>query len=577
MKTKLLKRTVIFILTLLFCIPMCCFTGFADSAVSFKVQDVSGIKANNMFDVKVNYNGTSDLKISGIVLNLSYDNSKIAYSGSSEKINVKNMSGYTVNDKNGKIKFLWDSLGTVTLKQGTILTFSFQAKKTFSDTVITPTVEMLYVFEGKNIKDIGVTSVTPGALTAESGTSLADVKNVIALIEAIDNPVVLTPACNERINSAYNAYCALNGTKRQLVTNYDKLAAAIKEYNRLSEADADSPVNSEVEKFRQDYAYALSRTKLNVTTDKNADGNFKDVVALEEAIAAAEKLSVGAQVKIAGEKNTMKSVLSFLKNLVKQEQEEKDKEELEKKQRAAAEEAVNDYLSQPFKWVFDLTVDTVQTDDETGVRNAYSTLGDYEINKYAVEMLSSKKALLEELIKRIEELKASKEPEKAAEIKAADAFKDNFSYVLSLTPETVTKDDEIDINIANYAYEMLDDSVKAYLTAEGELISSLMDAVSSLPDEDGEDDGDDDTDIEAPDTDSSEDDPKNPIQQVIKHIKDAGKYTVKFINREMSKTVWVLLGAIGVLCINLGCLYGFYRHALKKEKRRTLNDENEII
>lgn len=259
----------------------------------------------------------------------------------------------------------------------------------------------------------------------------------------------------------------------------------------------------------------------------------------------------------------MKSVLSYLNNQVKEEQEQIEKEELEKKQRAAAEEAVKEYLSQPFKWTFDLTVDTVQTSDETGVRNAYNTLGDYEINKYAVEMLKDYRTLLELLIKRIEALKLIENPEQAAEIKAADEFKDNFSYVLGLTPETVTKDDEVDINIANYAYEMLDDSVKAHLTAEGELLASLLDAVSSLPDEDASAD-----DTEEPDTDTSDGDTESPIEQVIKYIKNAGKYTVKFINREMSKTVWVMLGAIGLLSINLGCCYGFYRRAKKRKSKK---------
>ena len=561
MKANIIKKAVIFTLMLLLILPISCFVSFADSAVSFKVENVTGIKANDTFEVKVDYTGTSDLKISGIVMNLAFDSSKIAFSGSSEKVNVKNMDGYTVNAKDGKLKFLWDSLSTVTLKKGNILKFSFQAKKGFLDTVITPSIETLYVFESGNIREISVSSFGSGAITAGSA-SLSVVTNVINLINAIDDPVVLTPACNERITNAYNAYCKLNGSKRQLVTNYDKLAAAIKEYNRLSENNANNPVDREVEKFKSDYAYALSRTKSNVTTEKTADGKFKDIEALKEAIAAAEKLSVQAQVKLSKEKNTMKSVLSYLNNQVKEEQEQIEKEELEKKQRAAAEEAVKEYISQPFKWTFDLTVDSVQTSDETGVRNAYNTLGDYEINKYAVEMLKDYRTLLESLIKKIEALKLAENPGQSAEIKAADAFKDNFSYVLGLTPETVAKDDEVDINIANYAYEMLEDGVKAYLKAEGGLLASLMEAVSALPDE-NDSDGAEDT-----DNDNSADDTESPVKQVIKYIKNAGKYTVKFINREMSKTVWVMLGAIGLLSINLGCCYGFYRRAKKRKIKK---------
>ena len=112
------------------------------------------------------------------------------------------------------------------------------------------------------------------------------------------------------------------------------------------------------------------------------------------------------------------------------------------------------------------------------------------------------------------------------------------------------------------AYEMLEDGVKAYLKAEGGLLASLMEAVSALPDE-NDSDGAEDT-----DNDNSADDTESPVKQVIKYIKNAGKYTVKFINREMSKTVWVMLGAIGLLSINLGCCYGFYRRAKKRKIKK---------
>ena len=409
------------------------------------------------------------------------------------------------------------------------------------------------------MKDIAAGTMTGGSIT---GGAVNNVNAVIAAINAIGN-VVYTEACNERIISAWNKYTALSGSEKLLVTNYSTLANAIKEYNRLREQSGNDPVNAEVEKYKQDHSYALSRTKLNVTTDKNADGSFKDVVALETAITEMEKLSVQAQAKLMPQKNTLKSVLAFLKEQIKDELEEQERAELEKKQRAAAEEAVNDYLSQPFKWVFDLTPETVKTADETGVRNALSALGDYEINKYAVEMLADKKDLLEKLIKKIEELKISQNPEKDAEIKAADAFKDNFSYVLSLTPETVTRDDEIDVNIANYAYEMLDDGVKALLQNEGQLLSSLMDAIAELPQDESDSDENSDGDTIAEIDEKDDGDSAGGVKEIIKRIKDSAKYTVKFVTRNMSNIIWVMLAVIGVLLINFGFCYGFYRRALK--------------
>ncbi len=560
MKTRIFKKIFAVILTLIIILPIVAITSFADASVSLLVEDVGGVKANDSFQVSVKYTGSAAVQISGISLAISYDESKVAFSGNSEKIFVKNMDGYTISNKNGKVKLIWDSLDKVTLTTGKLFQFTFAAKSAFSDTVITPSVEMLYVFEGNAMKDIAAGTMTGGSITANA---VNNVNAVIAAINAIDNPVVYTEACNERIISAWNKYTALSGSEKLLVTNYSTLANAIKEYNRLREQSGNDPVNAEVEKYKQDHSYALSRTKLNVTTDKNADGSFKDVVALETAITEMEKLSVQAQAKLMPQKNTLKSVLAFLKEQIKDELEEQERAELEKKQRAAAEEAVNDYLSQPFKWVFDLTPETVKTADETGVRNALSALGDYEINKYAVEMLADKKDLLERLTKKIEELKISQNPEKAAEIKAADAFKDNFSYVLSLTPETVTRDDEIDVNIANYAYEMLDDGVKALLQNEGQLLSSLMDAIAELPqdDSDSDEDSDGDTIVEIDEKDDG--DSTGGVKEIIKRIKDSAKYTVKFVTRNMSNIIWVMLAVIGVLLINFGFCYGFYRRALK--------------
>lgn len=561
MRTGIFKKIFAVILTLTVILPIVAITSFADTSVSLSVEDVGGVKANDAFQVSVKYTGSAAVQISGISLVIAYDESKVAFSGNSEKIFVKNMDGCTISNKNGKVRLIWDSLDKVTLTSGKLFQFTFAAKSSFSDTVITPSVEMLYVFEGNAMKDIAVGTMTGGSIT---GNAVNNVNAVIAAINAIDNPVVYTDACNERIISAWNKYTALSGSEKPLVTNYSTLANAIKEYNRLREQSGNDSVNAEVEKYKQEHSYALSRTKLNVTTDKNADGSFKDVVALETAITEMEKLSVQAQAKLMPQKNTLKSVLAFLKAQIKDELEEQERAELEKKQRAAAEEAVNDFLSQPFKWVFDLTPETVKTGDETGVRNALSALGDYEINKYAVEMLADKKELLEKLIKKIEELKISQNPEKAAEIKAADAFKDNFSYVLSLTPETVTRDDEIDVNIANYAYEMLDDGVKALLQNEGQLLSSLMDAIAELPqdDTDSDEDSDGDTAAEIDENDNSGDS-EGGVKEIIKRIKDSAKYTVKFVTRNMSNIIWVMLAVIGVLLINFGFCYGFYRRALK--------------
>ena len=542
----------------------------ATSDVQFSVSNVTDVLQNSNFNVDVNYNGKEPLKINGIFLRLSFDKSKVTCSPSSEKMFVDGMSDCITNVIDGEMIFMWESVNSVTLRPGKILQFTFQATQAFSETKIVPIVEMLYVIEKHDIKDIDVGNTLPGIISAISS---ARAKKVEMEIDQIDNPVVLTNDCNTKIVKAWNSYCALTGAEKLLVKNYETLVAAMKKYAELQRNSENDPVSAEVNEFTNKYSYALALTKLTATTEKDSNGNYKDIEALNTAIRALEGLSVQAQVILMPNKNTMKSVLYYLQEQIKEELEEAEAAERERKQREAAKEAVEDFLNQPYKWVLDLTVDKVTTDDETGVRTALSGLESAEINKYAIEMLAEKKKLLQDLLKKILELKINAEPEKAEAIISAEEFKNRFSSVLSLTPDSVTRDDEVDVNIANYAYELLSADAKLYLEKEGKLLASLMDAIASLPSDETENERHEEQDNDS----NSAGNISETVKEVIKRIADNSQYSVKILERNMSNIVWVLLAAIGILSLNLIVCYGFYNKAKCQIKKYDLRRKSNGI
>ena len=563
MKRRLFKRLISGLLSVLILSALVYVQVGAAPVAEFKLSaSKTYIKANESFDIKVKLSNADDLKLNGLTLALKYDKNVISYSNKSAKALVDGMDEFTAHNSNGTVIFTWDSLENAVIPAGNsdIIKFSFQALSDFSATSVTMQVNSLYYLNGNKITDIQCT--VGSALSLNQLVSSA-VQSVINRINAIPQPVTYTPDCGAKITAAWNEYCALPAQSKTAVTNYNVLVAAMKEYERLSAEQGTG--NTELDEYKRAHEYALSLTKLNATTDKDADGKFKDIEAIKIALSDMEKLSIATQAKLMTSKNTLKDVLQYLEKQVEDEIKQQEEEKRIEEQKQAAKEAVEDFKSQPFKWVFDLTVDTVKVTDETGVSNAMTALNSAEINKYAIEMLKEYRELLEALSKRIVELKVAENPEMAKEIIAAEDFKSKFSSILALTVDNVTKDDELDINIASYAFEMLDDGVKALLEAEGEHIAALLEKVSNLPDSEETDTDDND----AADTTEIEEHDESPsiIQKVINKIIGGKDYDVTIQNRNMSKFIWVMLIAIGALSINLGVCYGFYKYAEKKYER----------
>jgi hypothetical protein len=119
------------------------------------------------------------------------------------------------------------------------------------------------------------------------------------------------------------------------------------------------------------------------------------------------------------------------------------------------------------------TIDNITIGDERAVDAAlaaYAALGDT-----VKALLTTEKATLDGLKTKINELKASATPQALA-----DAFKASHAAILAKTAATVALGDEGAVDAALAAYDALDDTVKALLTAEKTLLDGLKANIEQL-------------------------------------------------------------------------------------------------
>ncbi len=547
MKVKLFRVVISFILLLAISGSLLLVPVVAAAEPSFSVVVPESVDSGKSFKIAVQLNGNEPLATSGIKLRLTYDSEKLTCIPQSHYSTVAGMTGCVMNVKDGETTLVWGSSESVTLRPGNILLFTFSAK---GNATITLHIDELY--------DAKMQTVPVGALNA--GTVILGNASVQSVMDAINGigKVENTVASKEKINSAWDQYCTLSSADKLLVTNYETLVAAMKEYERLQQEQGNSAALEEAAKFREDHAYALSLTLLNASTVKDEDGKLKDVVAIQNALDAMGSLSAQAQMQLSSNRNTMKEVYDLLEKLAKDEIDKMNAAEAEKNAIAQAEVDVAAFREGNASWVLALTEETVTTTQESGILMIMEDLKTLEqASKYHANLLAGDKAHITKLLLKIEQLKALLPPEKSPEELAAEDFKDSFSYVLSLTPETVVRDDMVDINIAAYAYSLLNSNVQAYLIPEGELINSLMDALNALPEVETPQPGDQPT--VPPAT-------EHPEPSVPGSAQDNVQYRVNIQSRAMSKIVWILLIAVAVLSVIFGALYGLYNRAKKKSK-----------
>ena len=526
--------SVLFLLTVMY-IPV---SALNENEAVFSLSGASGVKKGDTVVVEISVNAGSGTKINGMDFSLLFESEYLSYISGSAKLNMNTDNSPTVSVLNNRLNLAWDSGTSVTLASGKFASFSFRVENISKELEVKLNFGSCYaisIVSGRVVyKDIAV-SVSNTALIKGDNEDAA----VNAVIAAIDGIGEVTAGSKSQLDLIYNAYKSLSQAQKQKVTNYDKLAEAIRKCDELIKQEENDPVAKEIKDYKIKYSEALN---LRVSTV-----GPNDVRKLTEALEAMKKLSSHAQVELLRTKYLLDSVLAKAKEL----KSEEDKKSNEEKLRAEAVALANEYRNGIYKWVFALTTDTVRIVDGEGVNLAYEELMNIEIiNDIAFRLLAPEKELLESLKKRIDELKLIQNPELSAAIAKANDFREKFGFLFTLKDDEVTYDEKIDIYIAYELLNSYDEDVKELLSSELERLEQLMSIVGGLePDEVKE--------VETV---------VNEITK-IKTVHDTsglGDLKVDLSSRKMSLTAYILMG----LCVLSAILLGILRYAYYKLRKR---------
>ena len=526
--------SVLFLLTVMY-IPV---SALNENEAVFSLSGASGVKKGDTVVVEISVNAGSGTKINGMDFSLLFESEYLSYISGSAKLNMNTDNSPTVSVLNNRLNLAWDSGTSVTLASGKFASFSFRVENISKELEVKLNFGSCYaisIVSGRVVyKDIAV-SVSNTALIKGDNEDAA----VNAVIAAIDGIGEVSAGSKSQLDLIYNAYKSLSQAQKQKVTNYDKLAEAIRKCDELIKQEENDPVAKEIKDYKIKYSEALN---LRVSTV-----GPNDVEKLTEALEAMKKLSSQAQVELLRTKYLLDSVLAKAKEL----KSEEDRKNNEEKLRAEAEALANEYRNGIYKWVFALTTDTVRIVDGEGVNLAYEELMNIEIiNDIAFRLLAPEKELLESLKKRIDELKLIQNPELSAAIAKANDFREKFGFLFTLKDDEVTYDEKIDIYIAYELLNSYDEDVKELLSSELERLEQLMSIVGGLePDEVKE--------VETV---------VNEITK-IKTVHDTsglGDLKVDLSSRKMSLTAYILMG----LCVLSAILLGILRYAYYKLRKR---------
>lgn len=277
---------------------------------------------------------------------------------------------------------------------------------------------------------------------------------------------------------ANNAYSALTPAEKRLVSNYQVLLDAIKQYEILkNQSFNDAEIDAAVNKFKNDYSSVLNASSAEVIEMPNR----VEIIALaKKALEDFEELPIGAQSKLLIQRTKLRKLISDVQAALSDEEKEQERlEEIRRQQEEAKE--IADRFRESYKYVLELTEDSVTVLDDELVDEAYNALQRSSIgNDYVKDNLAAEEALLNALRKRISEIKSEMEPELEGPYKEVYEFKTSFAYILALKPEELTYDDKLDVYLADAIFSTLSKEAQGMLANERALLDKFLNLMPDL-------------------------------------------------------------------------------------------------
>lgn len=551
MKNKLKSFAVLLLIALLLLPSMLLpATAEAPQTVRFAANAVSAKKGETI-TLPIVISSNSKIKLGGLSLYIRYKTDCLSFIEGSAGAVPEEMQGSITSNKNGKLSFVWMSDTAIELSKNTVLLRpQFEVLDTAVETADAEIViDEVYTYTGSagtDIVDLAVESNNVN-ITITIASDDEQINNVINLINAIGT-VTYDDQCLNRIIAAATAYSLLNENQKKSVTNYSVLSEAMVEYERLKLLEEESAVNTEVSNYMETHIKALGLTIDSVTVD--------DEAAVKAAINDYGALSNDAKYQLYKYNKSLNSLLEQIAKLKKAEEDRKAAEEEEARLRAEAQQYAADFREENAQFL-SLDPDSLVSDHYKGLNNALQTLSMLEgVNPYVSEYLKSEKIVLTALLEKVKIIMESEGEGETTEMASAAIFRNNFAYVLSLNAQTLTADDKLDVLIAMATYEMLDSDVQALLADEYSVLTELVAALDSLPDEDSED-----TDIgEGTETEIQ-------TEEKIVYIKTGGSLgniLTRLNNRVIGSAVWILLMLFTLSAAVLVFLQLFYRLYCKR-------------
>lgn len=512
--------------------------------IEFQCDDINAECGQTItIPIKI-HSSDSDIELGGLQFSLTYGNNLTYVEGSDNTITSSMKGAYVYNrTKNQKITLVWTGDSAVKLSNDVIcFKPSFKVKDSAVSSTLTLTIDEAYTYtgdKGTDFEDLTVDKKTVSIELIVGNTSA--IKNTETLINNIGTVTYTTESLN-KIMAAASAYSVLTESQKKQVSNYEVLSAAMLEYERLRIEAEGSATGAEISAYMEKHKNAL-----NLTTETV---EIKDEEAVLKALEDFGKLSANAQSEIYSYKRTLNNVLKKIETLKLEEEARKKAEEREKKERKEAQEYAEAFKEE-YKYFLELKAENLVKDHYTGLDAAVSKLNMLSgLNPYVDEYLKAEKIIIKGLYEKVQELMKQGDSgtgDNATNAKmSADSFRTNFSYVLSLTEDTVTVDDLLELRVAEAVYYELDAEVQNLLSEEFNHISALLSVAEELS-------GD------LPDSESNG-------KFDVTMVQSGGFFdslTMRFSGRQMGAIVWILLLLLILSMIIFATLQVVY-HVYKK-------------